>query len=883
MSWFSALKHFLIRTGRRHEAEQELDEEIRGYFDVLIERGIQRGLSRAEAERAARVEFDGPEQVKEKVREARMGAVVETFVQDLRYAIRVLRRNQGFTFFAVVTIALALGANAAIFSLVDGVLLKSTGYPEPERIVQLWEKPPGGTRNGIAPANYIDWTRLSHSFEAMAAQSGATMSYLPVASGSLPVSVRAGVVSAPYFDVFGVKAALGRTFAPDEDQQGKEKVVVLAHRTWLSLMGGDKSIVGRPILLNGEPYTVIGVLPGLSEFDRRAADVWIPLAFPPQVARNYHSYVAVARLKRGVTVEQAQAEMSSIAAGIAERYPDVKKGWGATVDRYLDRMVGPDLRLSLTILMLAVAAVLMIGCANLANLLMARATLRSREIAVRSAVGAGRGRVVRMLLTESLLLSVLGAAVGIGLGSGLLRWIQSLLPPFALPSEASIGMDSRVLLFLTAATLFTCFAVGLAPALQISGRDSSESLKESGRSNTSGRSHLARNLFVGAQVAVAFVLLVGGGLLVRSFQRVMSVDTGFESEGVIAAYLPLPMERDPEEAALTQYIDRILEEVRAVPGITEAAVTTGLPLRGWGDGMPFRLAHKPNDVVGTGFKIVTPGYFHALGLTLKAGRFLDQRDTVGSPPVVVVNDSFVKRYYPSGDALGKRILVEKILPTRRGLGPQTAWEIVGIVVDEKGRGLESQTDIGAYASFAQNPVVGLGIVAKGRGDGGALIQSVARAVTRVDKSQVLDRARTVEQIKSESMMSRRLTTSLLGGLSLLAMLLACAGVYGVLSFVTARRRHEMGIRAALGASRAAMIRLVVVGGAYPVVIGIVVGLAGAVSLARLMRSILFATDPVDAVTLAGVSALFGMVALVACMVPAWRAARVDPMSALRQE
>jgi len=823
------------------------------------------------------------EETKEK-QEVLVGATIETFFQDLRYATRVLRRDPGFTFFAVLTIALALGANAAIFSLVDGVLLKSVGYPEPERIVQLWEKHPSGGRNGIAPANYIDWTKQSRSFESMAAQTGAAMSYLARESGGVPISLRAGVVSAPYFDVFGVKPALGRTFAPDEDQQGKEKVTVLTHRAWLSLMGGDSGVVGRSILLNGEPYTVIGVLPGASEFDRRGNDLWIPLAFPPQVPRNYHSYGAVARLKRGVTLEQAQAEMSSIAAGIAERYPDVKKGWGATVDRYLDRMVGPQLRLSLTILMWAVAAVLMIGCANLANLLMARATLRSREIAVRLAMGAGRGRMVRMLLTESLLLSACGAIVGVAFGYGLLQLIQSLLPPFFLPAEASVSMDGRVLLFLTAATLFTCVAVGLAPALQATGKESAESLKEGGRSNTSGRGKLlARNLFVGAQVAVAFVLLVGGGLLVRSFQRLMSVETGFESQGLIAAYLPLPMERNPDAATVTLYVDRILDEVRAVPGIREVAVTTGLPLRGWGDGMPFRLADKPNEEVGTGFKIVSPEYFQALGLPLKAGRFLDKRDTASSPPVVVVNESFVKRYFPKENPIGKRILVEKILPNRRGLGPQTAWEIVGVVVDEKGRGLESLTDVGAYASFTQNPVVGLGIVARGSGAGSALIPLVARAVTKVDKTQVLDRAMTVEEMKSESLMSRRLTTSLLGGLSLLAMLLACAGIYGVLSFVTARRRHEVGIRMALGATRFAIIRLVVRGGAFPVLIGILVGLGGAIGLARFIQSMLFATDPIDPLTLAGVSVLFAAVALMACIVPAWRAARVDPMAALRQE
>jgi putative ABC transport system permease protein len=795
-----------------------------------------------------------------------------------------LRRDPGFTFFAVLTIALALGANAAIFSLVDGVLLKSAGYPEPERIVQVWEKYPGGGRNGIAPANYLDWTRLNRSFESLAAQTSSAMSYLSSSSANMPISLRVGVVSAPYFDVFGVKAALGRTFATGEDERGKEKVVVLTHRFWQSFMGGDQRVLGRQILLNGEPYSVIGVLPGAGEFDRRPNDLWIPLAFPPQVPRNYHSYTAVARLKRGVSLEQAQADMSAIAAGIAERYPDVKKGWGAIVDRYIDRMVGDQTRLSLTILMWAVAAVLLIGCANLANLLMARATLRSREIAVRLAVGAGRGRVVRMLLTESLLLAFVGGLAGLALGYGLLRWIQSLIPPFMLPAESNVGMDLRVLLFLAGATLFTCVAVGLAPALAASNKATAESLKEGGRSNTSDRAKvLARNLFVGAQVAVAFVLLVGGGLLVRSFQQLMNVETGFKSDGLIAAYLPLPMERNPDAAGVTRYIDRILEEVRSIPGMHEVAVTTGLPLRGWGDGMPFRLADKPDQEVGTGFKIISPGYFQALELPLRAGRYLDGRDTAGSPPVVVVNDSFVKRYYPNENAIGKRILVEKILPSRRGLGPQTAWEIVGIVMDEKGRGLESLTDVGAYASFAQNPVVGLGIVAKGSGDGNSLIQSVARTVTRVDKTQVLERPRTVTQLKDEALVSRRLTTSLLGGLALLALLLACAGIYGVLSFVTARRRHEMGIRVALGASRAAVIRLVVGGGALPVFAGILMGMGGAIGLTRYMRSLLFATDPIDAPTLAGVSVLFVSVALVACVVPAWRAARVDPMSSLRDE
>ena len=713
-----------------------------------------------------------------------MRTTIDTARQDVSYAWRIVKRSPGFTFFATLTIALGLGANAAIFSLVDGVLLKSFRYPDPERIVQLWEKPPRGLRNGISGANYIDWANQSQSFEAMAAQTGVGMSYTPASgagsTGSEPRVLRVTMVSAPYFEVFGAKPTLGRTFSRDEDQAGREKVAVLSHRLWLNLFGADESLVGRDILLNGTPYTVIGVLPGNSEFDRRSADLWVPLAFQPNPARDYHYLSAVARLKRGVSLEQAQSEMSAIAAGIAARYPDIKKGWGATVDRYVDRVVGPQLRLSLQVLMTAVVAVLLIGCANLANMLMARATLRSREIALRMALGAHRARLVRMLLTESLMLSAIGGLLGIGLGYTLLRWIQSLLPPFYFPAEASIAMDGRVLLFLSAVTVLTSIVFGLTPALRASRRDAAEALKEGGRTSSAGRRDvLVRHVFVAAQVTAAFILLAAAGLLIRSFHRVMQVDTGYDTEGIIAAYLPLQNERDPEPAALTQYIQQLLDEVRAVPGVQETAVASAIPLRGWGDGMPFRMPDKPDEIVGTGFKIVTPGYFRTLGLRLVSGRLLDERDAAGSVPSVVVNESFVRRYLPNKNPLGSRILVERILPSRRGLGPQTAWEIVGVVVDEKASGLENPTDVGAYASFAQNPVVGLGLVARGSGDPAMLIKSIQGAVQRVNKYQVLYRPMTVTRLKADSTIGRRLPTYLLAGFALLAMLLACAGIYGV--------------------------------------------------------------------------------------------------------
>jgi predicted permease len=882
VTWGSRIVSLLQRFKNRRTVEQELDEEVRSYFEILIERSMARGLSREEAQREARVQFEGVEQVKQRVREARVGAPIDTTLQDIHYAWTSLKKSPGFTLFAVLTIALGLGANAAIFSMVDGVLIKSNGYSEPERIVQLWEKPPKYQRNAISGANYLDWSRQVQSFEAMAAETGGAMSY--TGSGE-PRSLKTGFVSAPYFKVFGVQAALGRTFASGEDQPGSQKLVVLTHRIWMNVFGGDAGIVGRSILLNGEPYTVIGVLPGASEFDRRWNDVWVPLVFPPNPARDYHYLIAYARLKRGVSLQQARAEMSAIAGHIAELYPAIKKGWDATVDRYLDNVVGPNTRLSLKVLMWAVVAILMIGCANLANLLMARGTLRGREIALRMALGARRGRVVRMLLTESLLLAGCGAAVGLVIGFGLLKWIQSLLPPFYFPPEANIAMDGRVLLFLAAVTILTGIAFGLAPAVQASQWDAAQSLKEGGRTNSaSRRKAYARHVFVAAQVATAFILLAGAGLLLRSFQRLMNVNVGFETEGVVGAGLPLKMEKNPDAAKLTLYVNQLLDEVRATPGVQAAAVASALPLTGWGDGMPFYMADNRDKRLGSGFKIVTPGYFPALRLRLVAGRVLDERDTENSPPVVVVNESFVRAYLPGQNALGNRILVEKIAPSRHGLGPMTSWEIVGVVADEKGNGLDQTEDVGAYASFAQDPVVvGLGLVARVHEDSGKMIKSIERAVWRVDKNQVLDNPMTMGRIKAESVTYRRLPAVLLGGFALLALLLACTGIYGVLSFVTAGRTQELGVRAALGASRGDLVRLVVGGGSIPVLVGVALGLGGAVGLTRFIRSMLFATSPLDATNLMTVAVLLLVVALAACLVPAWRAARADPMSALRQE
>ena len=802
---------------------------------------------------------------------------------DVRLAVRSLRKSPAFTAVAVLTIGLSLGANAAIFSFLDGVLLKPLPYPEPERLVQLWEKPPGGTRNGISALNFQDWQRQATSFTAMAAQTGKIVT-MSSAAGE-PRQLRLNLVSAPYFDVLGVRPALGRLFVPGEDQLGNDHVLVLSQRAWRSEFGGDPGLVGREVVLDGERHTVVGVLPA-GEFDRRWNDGFMPLAFPRDAVRNFHYMSAIARLKPGVSLEQAQAEMSRIAGAIAEQYPAIKKDWGATVDRLLDRVVGPQLRTSLVVLMAAVGAVLLIGCANLANLLLARATERARETSIRVALGAGRWRLVRQLLTESLLLSCAGGLVGLALGVALFRGIRSQLPPFSLPAQAEVGIDPRVAGFLALLTILTTVLFGLAPALQASRCDPIEALKEGGRSGSVGRRKARlRNGLVVAQVALAFVLVSGAGLLIRSFARLTSVDAGFDATSVVTMGFLLQMEKDTDGDRLTGYLGEAIEAVRAVPGVQEVALTSALPLQGWGFGMPFRIegrATEPSRRPACYFKIVTPGYFRALGMKLRKGRGLSEADAQGAAPVLVANETFVRRFLSTKEPIGQHVMIERIVTGKRELGPEVPWEVVGVVADEKVSGLDD-TSAGVYVSYAQSPIVGVSLLARGAGDPQALIASIRRAIWAVNRNQALPNPRTLEEIKSDSLGQNRLRTILIAAFAGLALSMAALGVYGVLSYVTAQRTLELGVRAALGASATDLVRLVVRAGSTSVLLGLIIGAYGAVGLTRWLREILFEVDPTDPATMAVTAGVLILVGWAACYVPARRAACVDPMTALRTE
>jgi len=810
---------------------------------------------------------------------------MDTVSYDLRFALRIIRASPGFTTIAVLTLALGIGANTAIYSFVDGVLLRPLPYAHPEEIVNVWEKPPGHDRNGISTLNFLDWKNQNTVFTAMAAQTGGSSTLTGV---DAPVQLRGSSVSAHYFDILGIKAALGRTFAPDEDQRGKEQVVILSNRLWQSRFGADRAIVGRTIHLDNKPYTVIGVLPADDPSNRGWADIWTPLAFQPQdMTRDFHWMMSWARLKRGVSLDQARAQMKSIAARIEHDYPESNKGWSVTIDRFVDRVVDDNLRRSLLVLLAAVGGILLIGCANLANLLLARAAAREREIAIRSALGAGRWRLVRQLLTESVLIACLGGTLGVLLGYGLMRALKTWIPQFYLPSEADVQMDARVLLFTAGIILLTGILFGIAPAWHAVRSDLAGSLKEGGRAATTGvgRSRL-RSALVVVEVALAFVLLSGAGLLIRSFYQLQQVDPGFEATNVITMWLPMTDAQYPDGAHVVNYLSQVMEKINAVPGVRQAATTTALPLEGWGWGMPFLIEGQP--VVDRAnrpacfYKMVSPSYFRALGMRVLKGRTLSETDTQGAVPAVVVNESLVKRYFKNQEPLGKRVFIQQIITGKHELGSEVPWQVVGVVADEKVDSLDDSSP-GVYVSYKQSPANGNALIVRGAMDANLLIKSVERAVWDLNKNQALDDIKLLEQIKTESLGGNRLRTILLGAFAGLALLLAAIGIYGVISYSVSQRTHEIGVRAALGASYWDQLRLVLKSGLSLTVTGLAIGVLGALGLTRLLSSLLFGVSAHDPWTLATVSIVLAAVALAACFVPARRASRVDPVVALRYE
>jgi len=880
MSWFPVLF-------RRKAQEQELDSELRFHLEQQIRANVAAGMNPEEARRQAAIEFGGLEQVKEQCRNVQSGRWLDQTLQDLRFGIRTLCRTPGFTIVALATIAVGIGANAAIFSFVDGVLLKPVPYPDVGRIVRVVEKTPFGDACNISTLNYLDWVKQNTVFEDIAAETGGNVTLTGIET---PIQLAGQRVSSHFFDVFRIRPALGRTFVEGEDQPGRDHVAVINNALWESEFGADPGVIGRTIMLDGEPTTVIGVLPK-GAFDRRPAKIWRPLAFTPEsMARDFHWLAAFAMLKPSVTVEQARTQMDAIGKRIAHDYSESNKDWGVAIDSFATTLVQKDLRQSLYVLMAAVGMVLLIACANLANLTLARGLIREREVAIRAALGAGRWRLVRQFLTESLLLSCAGGVLGLLVAYGSLAALKRAMPAFSLPSTAEVTIDGRVLLFALGLSILTGIIFGSIPAIRASRPDLIHAIKEGGLGASTGRTlQSLRCALVITEVALAFVLLSGAGLLIRSFFQMQKVDTGFDSTNVITAYLPISNRRFPSATEFNLYLHQIVDRVGSVPGVSDVALTVALPMEGWGYGMPFQIvgakvvdmAHRS----GGFFKQVTPSYFHALSMRLAKGRLLSDHDVKGSPPVTVINESLAKKYFPNEDPVGKHILVQEIMFAKNQLGPEIPWEVVGVVKDEKVGGLvdKNEDNPGMYVTEDQSPNLVQFLVVRGTRATAILQRSIRSAVHEINRDQVLDQMNTLEQIKADSIGSDRRRSLLLAIFAGAALLLAGMGLYGVISYSVMQRTREIGIRTALGATSTNVLSLVLRSGMTLTCIGLVIGIGGALALSQFLASMLFNVGKYDPVTLVAVGSVLSATALVACYIPARRAMKVNPIIALRWE
>jgi putative ABC transport system permease protein len=773
-----------------------------------------------------------------------------------------------------------------MFSVVNGILLRPLPYPDPDRIVRVLERLPSGGLNGVSTLNYLDWTKQNTVFEYMAAEAGwlATLT-----GGAEPVLVRAARASARYFDIFGVKPALGRTFLPEQDQLGKHRVVLLSHALWKSRFGADPAILERVIRLDGEPFAVVGVLPEGGPFDRASAQLWTPLAFQPSNLRRDFRWLGVsAKLKPGVTLEQARAEMDVIGRRLADAHTDSNKGRGVAVDRLADVLIGPDLRTAVKVLFAGTGLVLLIGCANLANLALARSIARERELAVRAALGAGRWRLVRQCLSEHVVLSVCGGIAGAGVAYLMIKWIRSLIPPSALPPAVDIGMDTSALLFALVVAVGTGLLFGIVPALRSTNPRLVGALKHGAPATTVGTSaRRIRSGLVVAEIALAFVLLVGSGQLMRSFFKLLEVDPGFVAANVLTAGLPITRKQHPDPVELNTYLASIRAAVEAVPGVRETAITSVLPLRGWGFGLPYSIAGRGQVDRGyrpsAFFKIVSPSYFHALGIERLAGRVLSDNDRVGSPRVALINETLAKREFANEDPIGKRILVPELVPGEPGFGEEVAWEIVGVIAGEKITGLGDEISAGMYVSNEQSPTYNIDLIVRAGMPPQFLQKALRAAVDRVNKDQALSDVRTLQQIVDQSMRGNRVMSILFTVFAAIALLLATLGIYGVIAYTTAQRTREMGIRAALGATTGSLRMLVFLGGMRLTLTGLAIGFAATFATTRVLSSMLYGVGVRDPLTIAGVAAVLSGVGGLACFLPAWRSTRLDPMEALRSQ
>ena len=806
------------------------------------------------------------------------------FLRDTRFGFRLLRKNPGFAAVAIFALALGIGANTAIFSIFYATLLAPFPYPQPDQLVVLWSSM-GGHRNGVSAGDYLDWKRESKVFQILGAVSGDQFN---LSAGVERAEQVEGDYLTPGFldQLIGDKPFMGRYLLPDDAVPGKDHVVIITHKLWEKHFGADPNIIGKQIHLNGELYTVIGVQPP-GQPDRLDRQLVVPLVFTPdQTNHDFRWLVILGRMKPGVRLAQANADMDTVARHLAEDYPKSNKGWGVSVVPLTNEFLNPDTKKGLPLLLGAVGFVLLIACANVANLLLARGAARQREVAVRASVGASRRQIFTQFLIESLALASVGGVLGVGLAWMLMKAIVASMPPYTLLSEADVRMSVPVLLFTVVTVMLAGVLFGCAPALRAARMNLNEVLKEGGGSARSTGRHGLRRALVIAEFALALSLLAGGGLAMHSLWNLAHVDLGFRSDHLLTFDLPVTKGRLTDAGQITTFYRQLLEKIQALPGVTSVSACEGGPLQGVRFGMPFQIAGKEvTDMTQrpvAGFNMVSPDFFKVFGIRMAQGRALNDQDIAGGVQVAIVNEDFAKKFFAGVDPLSQRVLVEQLVPGVTKYGPPVAWQIVG-VYQEVRNGRREQDFPEIDVPFWQSPWPQARIAVRAAVQPENLTRSIAGIVQSMDPDLPLGTPRTMDQIMDQSLSPQRFTAGLFAGFAAIALLLAAVGIYGVMSFAVAQRTHEIGLRMALGADQGCVLALILKEGMILAGVGLALGLFGAYGVGKVMHGLLYNVAVFDFAAFGAVAAALLLAGLLACFIPAHRATLVDPMQALRQE
>jgi putative ABC transport system permease protein len=868
--------------------ERNMDDEMRFHVEAHATELMKRGVPKDQALRQARLEFGGVETAKSECRDAVGASFLETLLQDLRHSIRAMLRTPVFALTAVIVLALGIGATTAIFSVVDAVLLQPLAYRDSDRLVTILMNGDGP----VSAGNYIDWRDQSRSFTAMSAAEAWSPNLTGIDS---PEHIPGLKVTQDLFPMLGIDPLLGRLFVPGEDKEGANREVILSYKLWQRRFSSDPNVLGKAIALDGNGYVIVGVMPQQFQFApfwATKAELWVPAAFGPGVHAGGGSLRIFARLKDGVSLTQARAEIASITVRLEQQFPGTNRN--VVMTPLKEKVVGP-IETPLLVLLAAVAFVLLITCANVAHMLLARAATRQKEIAVRAALGARRGRLIRQFLTESLLLGSVGGMLGLLIAVLGTRALIAMSPA-NIPRVQTVSIDLHAALFLFAATILTSVGFGLVPALQASSVNVNDTLKEGGRSGTEGvqRNHL-RSLLVVSEFALALMLLIGAGLMIRTFSALHAVDPGFNPHNLISMIVSVAGSKEADAGRRELFYRQLIERVRSLPEVQAAGAINHLPLAGdlwgWHFAIAGRPKPRPGEKPGAVYRMVTPGYFTAMRLPIVRGRDITDSDNATAPGVIIINEQAARRYWPGEDPLGKRVSFDD-----ETTNPKTWLTIVGIAKDAKQDSWTDKATPEAYlAAFQNHDYLGdsgteaskhmdyITLVVRTAGDPAAVTSAMKEAAWSFDRNLAISQVVTMDGVVSEANAQPRFEMMLLSIFAAVALVLAAVGIYGVISYAASRRTHEIGVRLSLGATRGDVLLLVVRQGVWLALAGAIAGLAGALLLSRLMAGLLYGVQPTDPVTFAGVAVGLGMVAMLACYIPARRAMHINPMAALRYE